>query len=98
MDLEAAIAHGVSALAGAGGGGFFVRLIFKAWAKKQDTHDKALGKLTEAVIRLEERVKGLLDRDKSTDHAIKLAILEERSDKHGRDINGLGGKLREVTQ
>ena len=98
MDVESAIAHGVSALVGAGGGGFFVRLIFKAWAKKQDRHDKVLERLTEAVVRLEERVKGLLDRDKTTEHAVKLAVLEAVAEKHGRDLNGLGSKLREATQ
>lgn len=96
MEIETAIAHGVSALAGAGGGGFFVRLIFKSWMKRQEKHDKLLERLIESVTRLEERVKALLDRDKSAEHAVAIAILKERSDKHGRDLNGLGVKLREI--
>lgn len=94
MDIESAIAHGVSALAGAGGGGFFLRFIVKSWGKRQDRQEKILERLTEAVVRLDERVKSLLDRDKTMQHAIDLAVLKERADKGETDINNLGAKLR----
>lgn len=107
MDLETLIAHGTSALAAGGGASFFAKMLFKGWqkrlAKAEDARERDQQErrewesgITILLTKLEERVSGLLERDKSVDHAVAIAILKERTEKHGRDINGLGTKLREV--
>lgn len=72
--------------------------LHKSQVKKIEKIEKNVDKILDVVTRLDERVKTLSENDRTTEHAIKLAILEKDVEKAKGDLNGLGGRLREMSQ
>lgn len=97
MELADIVAHLGSATGGGATVGVVLRLFFKGWQKKHDKIEKKQDQSIELLVRLDERVKTLQTMlNRVMDIEIKMAVLEERTNKHKEDLNGLGGLIREL--
>lgn len=95
MEAVDLVGHAVSATGGGVTVAVVVKLVVRNWLKRHDKLETSVGKLSDALIRIEEQLKGLVHANERV-YALEreTAVYEERIKNVQRDINNLGHKVR----
>lgn len=92
----------VPAVSAAGGGltvGWIAKLMIQNWLKKHDDMAASVQTMMIQLTRIEERVS-TLQRTEERTHAQDriLAVLQQQMSEFKDDLNGVGRKVRELSQ